>query len=250
VSAAPRVVDWTRLDVGGRSVAEELAARLEHMIFEGELPAGSRLPPERELQVSLGVSRVSVREALHHLQLKGLIDRRPGRGTVIVAPDRSARAGTLLARLSAGDRDLLELMDLRAAIEPPIAARAAGRATAADVRALRDLVAEMQRSPGVARTIALDEAFHTAIARATHNPLFGMLLEVTAGWLGATRRAALQSGRRRQQSIVAHSRIVDAIAARDSAAAAEAMRDHIERVNGLLAQRELPSAARAMPGRP
>jgi len=247
-NGAADAIDWTRLHVGGRSVAEELAHRLERMIFDGELAAGARLPPERELQESLGVSRVSVREALHHLELKGLVDRRPGRGTVVVAPDRSARVGTLLARLSADERDLLELMDLRAAIEPPIAARAAGRATPQDVRGLRALAAEMERAPDVARAIELDQEFHAAIARATHNPTLALLLEVTADWLHATRRKALQSRRRRSESIAAHAAIVEAIAAHHPAAAAEAMRDHIDAVNRLLAERELPQGARAPGG--
>jgi GntR family transcriptional repressor for pyruvate dehydrogenase complex len=243
-------IDWTQVTVAGRSVADDLVARLQRMIFDGQLPPGARLPPERELQTALGVSRVSVREALHQLELQGLVDRRPGRGTVVVAPDRSDRASTLLARLTPADRDLLELMDLRAAIEPPIAARAAGRATAADVRELRELVEEMGSTDAVARTIELDEAFHAAIARATHNPLFARLLEVTADWLGATRRAALQSGRRRRESIAAHARILDAIAARDPDAAAAAMHDHIQRVNELLAEHEVRSTERGVPGRP
>jgi len=215
-------------------VADDLVARLRRMIFDGELAAGARLPPERELQAALGVSRVSVREALHQLELQGLVDRRPGRGTVVVAPDRSDRAATLLARLTAADRDLLELMDLRAAIEPPIAARAAARATAADVRELRELVEEMDRTSAVERVTELDEAFHAAIARATHNPLFAQLLEVIRDWLRATRRSALQSRRRRHESIAAHTRIVAAIAARDADGAALAMREHIEAVNRLL----------------
>ncbi len=219
---------------GGRSVADDLVARLRRMIFDGELAPGAKLPPERELQAMLGVSRVSVREALHQLELQGLVDRRPGRGTVVVAPDRSDRAATLLARLTAADRDLLELMDLRAAIEPPIAARAAARATVADVQELRDLVDEMQRTSTVERVTELDEAFHAAIARATHNPLFSQLLDVIRDWLRATRRTALQSGRRRRESIAAHTRIVAAIAARDADAAAAAMREHIETVNRLL----------------
>ena len=81
-------------------------------------------------------------------------------------------------------------MDLRAAIEPPIAARAAARATAADVLQLRDLVDEMQRTSAVERVIELDEAFHAAIARATHNPLFSQLLDVIRDWLRATRGVA------------------------------------------------------------
>jgi GntR family transcriptional regulator, transcriptional repressor for pyruvate dehydrogenase complex len=231
---APARIDWSSVHVGGRSVADDLVARLRRMIFDGELAPGARLPPERELQSVLGVSRVSVREALYQLELQGLVDRRPGRGTVVVAPDRSDRAPTLLAILTAGDRDLLELMDLRAAIEPPIAARAAARATVADVQELRDLVDEMQRTSAVERVIELDEAFHAAIGRATHNPLFAQFLDVIRDWLHATRRGALQSDRRRRESIEAHTRIVAAISARDADAAATAMREHIEAVNRLL----------------
>ena len=238
---APARIDWSSVRVGGRSVADDLVARLRRMIFDGELAPGARLPPERELQSVLGVSRVSVREALYQLELQGLVDRRPGRGTVVVAPDRSDRAATLLARLAAADRDLLELMDLRAAIEPPIAARAAARATAADVQELRDLVDEMQRTSAVERVIEIDEAFHSAIARATHNPLFAQFLDVIRDWLRATRRSGLQSGRRRRESIDAHTRIVAAISARDADAAATAMREHIEAVNRLL---------KASPGEP
>jgi GntR family transcriptional repressor for pyruvate dehydrogenase complex len=251
MSAAARPdIDWSQLPVSGRSVADDLVARLQAMIFDGRLEPGTRLPSERELQAALGVSRVSVREALHQLELQGLVDRRPGRGTMVVGPDRSDRATTLLARLTVADRDLLELMDLRAAIEPPIAARAAGRATAADLRDLRRLVEEMGTASAVARVIELDEAFHAAIARATHNPLFTRLLDVMADWLGATRRAGLQSRRRRQESIAAHTRILDAIAARDATAAAAGMRDHIESVNRLLAEQEVTTAERGVPGRP
>jgi GntR family transcriptional repressor for pyruvate dehydrogenase complex len=231
---APAGIDWSALPVGGRSVADDLVARLRRMIFDGELAPGAKLPPERELQAVLGVSRVSVRQALHQLELQGLVDRRPGRGTVVVAPDRSDRAVTLVARLTAADRDVRELMDLRAAIEPPIAALAAARATVADVRELRDLVEEMQRTSAVERVTELDEAFHAAIARATHNPLFAQLLDAIRDWLRATRGVGLQSARRRRESIAAHTRIVAAISARDADAAGAAMRKHIDAVNRLL----------------
>lgn len=246
--ATSRPIDWSRLDVTPTSVSDGLSARLEQMILDGVLAPGGRLPSERELQSALGVSRVSIREALHALELKGLVDRRPGRGTIVVAPDRSARTGTMLARLSAGERDLLEVMDFRAAIEPPIAARAAGRATANDVRALRDLIDQMESSADVAGTIALDEAFHAAIARAAHNPLLVALLETATEWMAASRGVALQSRRRRSESIAAHRRIVDAIAAGDPDTAGRAMADHIDGVNRLLAQCSLGGAS-ARPGR-
>jgi GntR family transcriptional regulator, transcriptional repressor for pyruvate dehydrogenase complex len=235
-------IDWSQLSVSPTSVSDELAERLERMIRDGELPPGAQLPPERDLQRLLGVSRVSVREALHDLELKGLIDRKPGRGTIVIDP-QAGRTGTLLARLSNDERSIREIMDFRAAIEPPIAARAAGRAVARDVRALRERVAQADYASGAAQTTVLDEAFHAAIARATHNALFVKLLDIAADWLRTTRQATLQTRRRREESMAAHRRILDAIAARDVTGAAEAMADHIERVNRLLAERELSNEA-------
>jgi GntR family transcriptional repressor for pyruvate dehydrogenase complex len=233
-------INWSRLKVDPTSISDELAARLEQMILEGELAASTQLPPERELQRLLGVSRVSIREALHDLELRGLIDRKPGRGTIVVDPARSSRMGTLLARLSDDERSLLEIMDFRAAIEPPIAARAADRATPRDVRALRDLLAEMDAASDVRSTSDLDEAFHAAIARASHNSVLVQLLDITADWMRASRHVTLQSGRRRQRSLAGHRKILDAIAARDVTGAADAMAEHIEAVNEVIAKQQLP----------
>lgn len=240
-------INWSDLSVAPSSVSEELATRLERMIRDGQLPAGSRLPPERELQRLLGVSRVSIREALHDLELKGMIDRRPGRGTIVVASESAAQVGTLLARLNERDRTLLEIMDFRAAIEPPIAARAAARATARDVRALHEIVTGMERAADSEHK-ALDEAFHAAVARAAHSSLFVKLLDITADWLSTTRHITLQSPRRWQASLAAHRKIAAAIAAHDAERGAAAMAEHIDNVNRLLAE-QLPEDARRL-GRP
>ncbi|MEA2256189.1 MAG: GntR family transcriptional regulator, transcriptional repressor for pyruvate dehydrogenase complex, partial [Solirubrobacteraceae bacterium] len=89
-------------------VTDGLSTTLEQMIEDGALGDADRLPPERELAQRLGVSRTSLREALHELELKGLIDRRPGRGTVVVA----GRGDSLLGHMEAAERGLREVMDL------------------------------------------------------------------------------------------------------------------------------------------
>src|SRR5262245_34623727 len=165
-------------------VTDGLSTVLERMIEDGTIGTDERLPPERELAQQLGVSRTSLREALHELELKGLIDRRPGRGTVVV----EGRGDTLLGHMETAERGLREVMDLRAAIEPPIAARAAQRATADDLDVLRGVMAEMREESSVARTAQLDIEFHAAIANATHNPLLIKLMRFASEEIDEGRR--------------------------------------------------------------
>jgi len=227
-------LDWTALATRPVHVSDSLSAKLEQMIVRGELPQGSRLPPEREFAAQLGVSRASVREALRELELKGMVDRRPGRGTTVADASRMLHTGSLLAVMSEIERTVSEVMDLRAALEPPIAGRAASRATPRDVERLTAIHAAMRATRSPARAVELDVDFHQEIGRATHNPLLVKLVEVTSEWMAPSRNRPLQSRRRRSRSLAAHGRILDAIAAHDPDAAAAAMADHIADVNQLL----------------
>jgi GntR family transcriptional regulator, transcriptional repressor for pyruvate dehydrogenase complex len=232
-------LDWTALATKPVHVSDGLSAKLEQMIVTGELPEGSRLPPEREFAAQLGVSRASVREALRELELKGMVDRRPGRGTLVADASRTLHSGTLLAVMSGVERTVSEVMDLRAALEPPIAGRAASRATPRDVERLAAIHAAMRASRSAARSVELDVEFHQEIGRATHNPLLVKLVEVTAEWMAPSRGRPLQSRQRRARSLEAHGRILDAIAAHDPEAASAAMAQHIADVNRLLADEGL-----------
>lgn len=209
---------------------------LEQLIASGQLPPGSRLPAERDLATQLGVSRNSVREAVHELELKRLVERRSGRGTHVLEPGASAHQA-LLEELGAEERDLVEIMDFRLAIEPPIASLAALRATSGSVTRLARLVDEMARETDQARVAELDYTFHAAVAKATHNRLLVRLHEVSSEWLRKSRRQALQSRRRQAASLAGHRRIYEAIKARDRAEAEAAMVDHIQQVRSIIEPR-------------
>jgi DNA-binding FadR family transcriptional regulator len=229
-------IDWSNVAARPSHLPDDLAANLEAMIADGTLAQGARIPGERELAASMGVSRASIRSALRDLELKGLVDRRPGRGTIITDnSERRREAGSLLGSLDAEQRDVLEVMDLRAMIEPPIAARAAIRATTADIRRLRAILAAAENTTAVKDVVRLDEDFHRQIGRATHNPLLERLLETTTTWMGPSRRIPLQSRRRVAASLAAHREVVEAIAAHDPDAAAAAMALHIQQINAVLA---------------
>jgi DNA-binding FadR family transcriptional regulator len=230
------MVDWSKLRARTVHVSDGLSATLEQMIADGTIPADERLPSERELAKTLGVSRTTLREALHQLELKGLIDRRPGRGTMVVDRGREEHAESLLARLGSSERTLREVMDLRAVIEPPIAARAADRRTAGDLAELRELLERLERETSTTRAAALDVQFHEAIARATHNPMLMRLTEFARDWIDASRTR--RSPSRRRRSIADHREILAAIEARDAARAEQAMRDHIDAVHRLVLEED------------
>lgn len=230
-------VDWSSLRTEAVSLRDHLSASLEDMIINSDLGEGTRLPPEKEFAATLGVSRTSLRDALRQLELKGLIDRRPGRGTVVTHSENRELAGDLLARLSVEERTLREVMDLRATIQCPVAARAAARATAQDIRRLREIQAQMERGGNSAKEHAdLDVAFHHEIARATHNVLLVRLVKTASEWFEPTRRLVPQTSERHQAAIAAHRRILEAIAAHDPVAAELAMREHLDSVNEFVNQ--------------
>lgn len=230
--AQPEVA-WSSLPLRAAKRSEAVYDILEQLINTRQLPPGSRLPSERDLALELGVSRNSIREAVHELELKRLVERRSGRGTMVLDPRPSA-PGALLSDLAAEERDLLEIMDFRLTIEPPIAGLAAERTTRGGLTRLARLLDEMADERNPARVAELDYDFHAAVARATHNRLLVRLHEVSAEWLRQSRREALQSQRRRAASLAGHRRIYEAIKAGDRDAAHAAMVEHIEQVRSII----------------
>jgi GntR family transcriptional repressor for pyruvate dehydrogenase complex len=218
-----------------RSVSDALVAHLEQMIALGELAPGDRLPPERELAESLSVSRTSLREALHKLEDKHLIERRQGKGTVVLAPptqvnDLYAR----LAELGEADRELANVAELRTVIEPKIAEFAALRATSADLLQMDDILHATDENLLGAKSLELDIQFHLTLARASHNPLLTALSTMVSSWTTPVRKDSHNTREGRRSSLAGHRAIRDALQARDPAAAAEAMTMHLADVDQLI----------------
>lgn len=229
-------MEWSDLPFRATKRSEAVYDILEQLIASRRLPPGARLPAERDLATQLGVSRNSVREAVHELELKRLVERRSGRGTLVLDPQASP-SGSLLNELDAEERDLLEIMDFRLAVEPPIAALAARRSTRGNLTRMSRLLDAMADEKLPTRVAEMDQSFHAAVAGATHNRLFVRLHAVSSEWLRQSRREALQSRQRRAASLAGHRRIYDAIKAGDSDAAHAAMLDHVEQVRKIIERR-------------
>jgi GntR family transcriptional repressor for pyruvate dehydrogenase complex len=213
------------------ALPDQIAARLIDLITERQLKAGDRLPPERELAATMGVSRSSLREALRALAMLGVADMRHGDGTYLtnLQPDSLMRSVGLVLAMS--DSGLEELFEARKLVEPGLAKLAAQRISDADAAELSHC------AEASAAALEDPEAFmwadielHARIAQAASNAVLERLLESIAGMGIASRRRTGRLGPVREQSAHDHREIVTAIAAHDPDAAYAAMLHHLENV--------------------
>ncbi|MDR7542956.1 MAG: FCD domain-containing protein [Armatimonadota bacterium] len=218
---------------------EEILPRLEVLVRERGTVEGARLPPERDLARALGVSRASLREAIRILTIKGVLEPRPGRGTVIRESSTEKLAGALVAVLSAGGQSVLDIMEFRKALEPSIAATAARRATSAEIRDMEAILARAARKVQRGEPAAdEDTQFHHALAAATKNPVFVRVTARCMDLIQSTRGRLLQSRARNQASLEAHRRILAAVRDGDAAAAEAAMAAHLDEVTRFILSSE------------
>jgi len=207
------------------SVSTEISAYLEKLIALGSLKPGDRLPSERELAARLGVSRASLREAMHELEAKHLVERRPGRGTTVLpAPEQ---VQTLYARLSDAEHHLRDVAELRATIEPRLAELAAERATAANLLELENVLRNPVAEVAPSESLRLDLEFHMLIAAAAQNPLMSAINTLACSWTSSTRVLSHSSRYAREVSYLGHRAILSAVAAKSPAEAREAMTRHL-----------------------
>ncbi len=216
-------------------VCEEVAGQIERLIADGRLKPGDRLPPERELVEMFDVSRSSVREAIRTLQLMGLVEPRQGDGTVVCDLSPASLASPLASMLVRKRTLLAELLEVRKIIEPPLAARAATRASPEEVAHLERIL-ERQKEKMLRGEMTIDEdsEFHDALAAAARNSVVLKVLDVLMDLLRESRQRSLQVEGRLQKSFAGHRRIVNAIKRRDAAAAQAAMSRHLEEIEEIV----------------
>lgn len=214
-----------------------IATHIEQLIVDGELQPGDRIPPERQLAKTLGVSRASLREAMHELESRNLIDRRQGRGTTVASP--AAERMSLLDELTKQEVEQRNAAELRDIVEPRIAFLAATRRAATNIRALDEILMQSERASSADESLRLDVEFHVELTQAAQNPLLSTLVGVTNDWTLETRRHSHATAEARRLSIEGHRRILDALVTGDAEAARLAMESHLADVRRLVADRPL-----------
>lgn len=214
----------------------QIAGQIATLIDSGEFATGSRLPPERELAVLLGVSRTSVREALISLEIAGRVEVRVGTGIFVKGlGDGRGGASTLAAPASDAGPGPFDLLAARAIVEGEVAALAAHHIRKADVAALRETIARMQaHGDDFEQRDAADREFHVRIAEAAGNEALTLtvahLWDLRRGDLWTKTEQHFHTLALRAMTLADHAAIVDALAARDADGARDAMRRHLSRV--------------------
>jgi GntR family transcriptional repressor for pyruvate dehydrogenase complex len=227
-SLGPAAGDWA---VPGESLPEQIARRIEDLISAGSpIEPGTRLPSERELAQIFGVSRLSVREAVHRLEALDLVVVRRGAGT-FVAQGASATAGKPAETPLPKSTNVEEIFEIRRLLEPAAARWAALRADRHALIPLQRLTEQFEAAAaarrGIEQLVIYDVALHVEIARCAENVLLSRLLEGLYDLNRAQLEYSLRREGRAANTAVEHRRIVDAIAAGDADAAHDAMLAHL-----------------------
>ena len=217
-----------------RRVYERVASNLVDAIKRGEYVDGSRLPSERDLMQSFGVSRASVREALLALQGQGFISISGGARARITKPGAEA----MLAQLSGAARTLFKgpegiahFQEARSLFECAIARQAARHATPKQIVLLSAALRANQRAArSPEEFVRTDMAFHLAIAQMPNNPIFIALHAALGDWLVEQRSTGLRVRGSIRSVCRDHERIFEAIQRHDVDGAEAAMATHLTSV--------------------
>jgi GntR family transcriptional regulator, transcriptional repressor for pyruvate dehydrogenase complex len=230
----------TPLASAGR--AEEVVQRVSQAIQLGLFVDGEQLPPEAEFAAQLGVSAMTLREALATLRQQGLVETRRGRtgGTFVRRPASPPVTGLRERLRGMTTSSLRDLVDEQFAVSGAAARLAAARASGADLRRLYTLVRRLSVAPSLGSRIRADSRFHIEVAQASQSERLTRLevgLQTQLGellWLppepaGATAVPGATEPLNHLAVSAEHAAIADAIAAEDGDRARMLAEGHVTR---------------------
>ena len=215
----------------GAYLSDQVADVMAAEIRAGRLAVGAKLPTEAALVVQFSVSRTVVREAVSRLKSLGLVDSCQGSGVYV--KEQGFSPLNFDAKYAVSRQAVLQIVEVRRALEAEVAALAAQRCTMDDVKRIHQSItaltaAVLAGGDGVEE----DVCFHTAIAHAARNPFLIGTLDYLGQFLkGATRVTRANESRRvdfARQVCEEHDLILHAIASRDPAAARSAATGHMD----------------------
>lgn len=200
----------TPIDRSG--ITELVVQRIKELLQQGELKAGSRLPPERELADMLGISRPSLRTALKALSVMGIIRAKPGAGTFIAEslPEIFAEPMEFMTLIQ--NTQMGELFEARRIIETGLVELAAERATSEHLKALSGEIEGMRKTLNdPEKFLQHDVRFHQALAAASGNRIMAGMMDTVAALLLQVRRESIARATDKEDAVEWHEQIYDAV---------------------------------------
>jgi DNA-binding GntR family transcriptional regulator len=195
---------------------DEVVSRLRHILTEGEIPPGSRIP-ERELCDSLSISRTPLREALKVLAAEGL---------VVLLPNRGSRAAKLTRK------DVKELFEVCEALEATAGELACPRISDQQLHGIAALQAKMVQHYEARDLLSYyrcNRQIHEAIVRAADNAVLAGFYESVSGRIRRARFITPMTAEHWALAIAEHEGILNALQRRDGGGLAHILRNHLRR---------------------
>ncbi|VXB35451.1 FadR/GntR family transcriptional regulator [Aeromicrobium sp. 9AM] len=218
------------------ALTDEAISKIKTMILDGRLKPGDRLPREADLAEQLGISRGSLREAVRALSMIRILDVRRGDGTYVTSLEPELLLETLTFVIDFHqDSDVLDLFEVRRALEPMAAEKAARLMPADEAAELLTLVDSVRADDPVEAWVANDIEFHHRIALAADNSVLCLLADSVAArthqarvWRGVTQEDSFEQTRREHRAIAL------AISERQPSVAAACALTHVAGIEGWL----------------
>jgi GntR family transcriptional repressor for pyruvate dehydrogenase complex len=215
----------------GACLSDQVADVLTAEIRAGRLAQGDKLPTEAVLVEQFSVSRTVVREAVSRLKSLGLVDSRQGSGVYVKEAGFSPL--NFDAKSAVSKQAVIQMVEVRRALEAEVAGLAAQRRTLSDIKRIRKSIALLDKAVQAGGDgVEEDVQYHRAIAEAAGNPFLIVTLEYLGQFLqGATRVTRANEARRAdfaRQVRDEHDKIFRAIEAGDATAARKAAARHMD----------------------
>jgi GntR family transcriptional repressor for pyruvate dehydrogenase complex len=232
-TGSPAAVD----PVARHRLADELTARILRHIREENLGPGDRLPSTRELSARFAVATPTLREALRRLEATGAVEIRHGSG-VYVRGDLSRLILTNPNQAPLGGAMLVDLMEARELIEPPVTDAATRNATDAQ---LAELAESLERPVHAADSDAemhlANMEFHRAIGLISGNVVMAQVVGSLLDIYGRERLTVFEFYGDRESDLRAHRAILAALTDREAGRAERLMREHLREVRVFISHR-------------
>lgn len=217
------------------SVSVELTRKLvDHLVRDGHLKPGDRLPSERQLAETLGIGRSAVRDALKSLAFLGLIEVRQGAGSYMKEPDSDPVPQIIEWGMLLRERKVMDLIEARSFIEPAVASLAAQRRDEDDLKTIEQQLHAMSDATTTSAFVDADVAFHLALAEAARNSVFSDILSSVQSLLRVSATRVIDAAEGTEPFHREHVAVFGAVSAGDPVAARAAMQSHMDHGASLL----------------
>ena len=205
----------------------QVSRQLRESIFNGEYKPGQRLPNERSLADIFGVSRIIIREAMWDLKRSGLVDIKRGAhgGAFVQEMKHSAVTSVMADVLGMTDVRPADVIEVRLLVEPAVAALAASRATVSDIKEMREYLAPVPKAQ-TDEYVQWQIGFHRLVAKASHNPLYGLLVNILLDF-AEDMILSLKEGDRVLHDTTSHPEILDKVSDGDVAGVQKLFKEHL-----------------------